>query len=76
MKLSDVKEDIDNYFENIDAQDLYDISISKYNMIDEEGNRLPDEFKNEMLELQEQATGPTCDEFIASFNIKDKTGDL
>lgn len=31
----------------------------------------PDEFINEMLELQEQATGPTCDEFIDSFNIKD-----
>lgn len=30
----------------------------------------PDEFINEMLELQEQATGPTCDEFIASFNNK------
>ena len=31
----------------------------------------PDEFINEMLELQEQATGTTCDEFIDSFNIKD-----
>ena len=31
----------------------------------------PDEFINEMSELQEQATGPTCEEFIASFNIKD-----
>ena len=30
----------------------------------------PDEFINEMLELQEQATGPTCEEFIASFNNK------
>ena len=30
----------------------------------------PDEFINEMLEFQKQATGPTCDEFIASFNNK------
>lgn len=31
----------------------------------------PDEFIDQMLELQEQATGPTCEEFIASFNIKE-----
>ena len=31
----------------------------------------PDKFIDEMLELQEQANGPTCEEFIASFNIKD-----
>lgn len=31
----------------------------------------PDEFIDQMLELQEQATGPTCEEFIGSFNIKE-----
>ena len=30
----------------------------------------PDEFIDEMLELQKQDTGPTCEEFIASFNNK------
>ncbi|SJM38129.1 hypothetical protein A1019T_02119 [Psychrobacter pasteurii] len=34
MKLSDVKHRIDNYFDKIDAHELYDISISKYNFID------------------------------------------
>ena len=29
MKLSDVKNKIDSYFENIDAHELYEISISK-----------------------------------------------
>lgn len=63
MKLSDVKEDIDNYFENIDAQDLYDISISKYNMIDEEGNRLPDEFKNDITFLINNQYEKVCKDF-------------
>ena len=31
----------------------------------------PDEFIDQMLELQEQATGPTCEEFIGSFNNKE-----
>tara|TARA_R110002124_G_scaffold189850_2_gene357177 strand:+ start:183 stop:407 length:225 start_codon:yes stop_codon:yes gene_type:complete len=34
MKLSDVKNKIDSYFENIDAHELYEISISKYGFID------------------------------------------
>lgn len=63
MKLSDVKKDIDNYFENIDAQKLYDISISKYNMIDEEGNRLPDEFKNDISFLINNQYEKFCKDF-------------
>lgn len=63
MKLSDVKKDIDNYFENIDAQKLYDISISKYNMIDEEGNRLPDEFKNDISFLINNQYEKVCKDF-------------
>ena len=34
MKLSDVKSKIDSYFENIDAHELYELSISKYGFID------------------------------------------
>ena len=34
MKLSDVKSKIDSYFENIDAHELYELSISKYGIID------------------------------------------
>lgn len=30
MKLKDVKESIDNYFDNISAEDLYEISVLKY----------------------------------------------
>lgn len=30
MKLKDVKERIDKYFDNISAEELYEISISKY----------------------------------------------
>lgn len=33
----------------------------------------PDEFLDTFLELQENATGPTCDEFIASFNLPENT---
>ena len=63
MKLSDVKKDIDNYFENIDAQKLYDISISKYNIIEEEGNRLPDEFKNDISFLINNQYEKVCKDF-------------
>lgn len=30
MKLKDVKEQIDNYFDNITAEELYEISVLKY----------------------------------------------
>ncbi len=34
MNLSDVKHKIDKYFENVDANDLYNKSISEYGFID------------------------------------------
>lgn len=34
MKLEDVKDRIDNYFDNISAEELYDISVRKYGFRD------------------------------------------
>lgn len=51
MKLKDVKDRIDNYFDNISAEELYEISVRKYGFRDASSDVV-----NETFETSEVST--------------------
>lgn len=63
MRLQDVKEQIDRFFDNIDAEELYRISVEKYNFTE-----VFTDLEDELYETVKTYHYPIHDEMQSSFS--------